>query len=324
MNKNTTIILAIIVILGISMVFFAPPFITKMITEYKPYTFDYVLKNDSLTAHFGLTGQDAPDDFGFEFREIDYYSLLDSIQLNAWYVPAKQKSRNCLVLVHGRTSNRLKTMKYLNLVKKQGLDSVYNIFIPDFRNSGKSEEARTYMGYKFAEDLTATLIHLKQQHQQDTFLIYAFSMGAMATATMLNREELHDTVKAHTIHIQKLIFDSPLSNVKATLKQNSDEMGMPGFLFDRVYDHFCQQIHGYCDQLALGTQLQDVNIPILILQSVSDETTKYEFLKDEMSKLKSKENIYLKTFENVDHVKIYQSEKYQDAYVQTVGNFVRH
>ena len=67
-------------------------------------------------------------------------------------------------------------MKYLALVDSLELDSAYNIFIPDLRNSGKSAPSKTYMGYKFGEDVTASLLMLQQKLGQDTIILYGFSV----------------------------------------------------------------------------------------------------------------------------------------------------
>ena len=75
-----------------------------------------------------------------------------------------------------RGVNRLCSLQYLQLLKDANLDKDYNIFIPDFRNSGASDEARTKLGYNFAQDILHTMEMLKDKYGLNNFtLIWIFA-----------------------------------------------------------------------------------------------------------------------------------------------------
>ncbi len=98
----------------------------------------------------------------------------------AWYVPAKNTTTNkCIVFVHGHFSNRLRTMKYLDLSRVTGLDREHALFFPDLRNSGMAEPAKTAMGFEFAEDLFYSLLMLNIKYDITNVTLYGFSMGAI-------------------------------------------------------------------------------------------------------------------------------------------------
>ena len=132
---------AFLLLLIIVAYLFMPGLILKEITDYEPYTFEYVLQNPKLVTEYGIEGRKSPADYDYESEEVSFQSS-DGTSLNGWYVRAKKPTSRSIIFVHGRTSNRLKTMKYLALVDSLKLDTLYNVFIPDMRNSGKSSESR--------------------------------------------------------------------------------------------------------------------------------------------------------------------------------------
>jgi hypothetical protein len=300
---------------------FIPIVVLNMITTYEPYTFETVLGNTEMRADFAIPLQNKPEDYGFKSEEIDFKSL-DDTQLNGWYIPAKKPTNHSLVLIHGRTSNRLKTMKYLALIDSLELDTCYNVFIPDLRNSGKSEPSKTYMGYKFGEDVTASLLMLHHKYQQDTFFLYGFSMGAMAVANAVGRAELAKQEQAANIVIEKIILDSPLANVKKTLQKQSEEVAIAKPFFKDIFSKYSDEIHGFGEHMRLS-ELLDANIPTLILQSEDDKTTLAKILKEEVLEMPQFNKLKVVYFHGPEHVRIFQDSTLKVDYINAVGNFVR-
>ena len=290
-----------------------------MITDYDPFTFEYVLNDPYLVSEYGIHDNNIPEDYGFESEEISYSSA-DGTRLNGWYVKAKKPTSKSLVFVHGRTSNRLKTMKYLSLVDSLQLDTCYNVFLPDMRNSGKSESARTYMGYKFGEDLVASLNLLQERYDQDTFMLYGFSMGAMAILNSLQRPDLKEQHQGK-LHIEKVILDSPLVNVKETLFSQSDRIPASAYLFDEVFSLYSSEINGFGEQMNMAT-LIDPETPTLILQSRDDSTTRPEVLANELERIPSQSKLHVAYFEGPGHVKMFQDERTKVAYLNEVKRFL--
>jgi alpha-beta hydrolase superfamily lysophospholipase len=312
----------IITVLAIaaSSVLIIPRAAFKLITDYKPYSHEMVLNSSEMCADFGISNCRSPEDYGYNFVEHDYRSL-DSLALNGWFVPAKKKRNKCIVLIHGRTSNRLKTMKFLALVDSLALDTAYNVFIPDLRNSGKSAPAKTYMGYKFGEDLTATLLMLKQSFAQDTIILYGFSMGAMAIGNALGRSELRGLLEKNHVVAEKIILDSPLANVKETLRDQSSEVLFGGLYFSEIFRRYSESIDGFGEQMRLS-KLLPTSIPVLILQSKDDQTTLNKNLEVELNEMQEYQNLDVVFFEGPDHVRIFQDERTRLKYLESVENFL--
>ena len=160
--------------------------------------------------------------------------------------------------------------------------------------------------------------YLSNTKAQKHFILYGFSMGAMATYTFLDRKEL----EASKYDIQKIIVDSPLSDVPSILKAGSDKLGLPEFIFEDAYENFNKSTNGYADRLKMGTLLQDNNIPILLIQSNHDQTTPSQHTKEQLELLKGK-NITTWFMDSALHVKLYTHPDYRDRYEKTVSEFIQ-
>ena len=321
--KKTLAATAVILLTIAAAVYIALPHrILTMVTDYAPVTFEDVLGSDSMREDFGIGSASHPADYGYQrVEDFAFSSLRDQISLDGWYIERERPGDRCLVLVHGRTSNRLKPMKYLALFRKLDLDTAYNFFLPDLRNSGRAQQARTFMGYKFAEDLCAGLIALAEEKGQTKFTLYGFSMGAMAIYNLLGRADLQDSLLSAGIHIEMLITDSPLVNVKATLGKNADDMNLPGFIFERTFRLYSRAIEHSGERMNLHKLMVGNTIPWLILQSEDDRTTLATILREELALLDAPRRPEVHFFSGPDHVQIYQSPETQEPYIRTIRSF---
>ena len=300
-----------------------PKIILKMVTDYPVFTLERVFNDEYWRENYGIGENKDPVDYGYDdVIELKFQSLNDDLKLSGWYINTPNTSNNCLVLVHGRTSNRLKPMKYLELFKKTGLDTVYDFFIPDLRNSGKSQPSKTLMGYKFAEDLLAGLLTVKHEKGHRQFVLYGFSMGAMAIFNLTGRKDLMTQLNESEIIIDQMILDSPLANVKEILIYQSRAKNIPEFIFERTYNLFDEMVGGTANDMRMSTLIKTYKGPVLILHSKADRLTPYKIMKDEYDLLNEK-SVQLHTFEKVGHVKIYQSKKYKEVYREIVSEFLR-
>ena len=322
MKKFLKILAVLVVLIVLAFYFLAVPHFVGMITDYDRYTFDYVTNDTAMVADFAIGDNRNPADYGFpDYDELDFLTLYDELNLNGWYIPAaKPEISKTLMINHGRTSNRLKTLKYLELVRDKGLDSLYNIFIPDLRNSGKSDEAKTALGYEFAEDITAAMKMLKDRYQQEEFVLWGFSMGAMASATAVNRPDLVEYQKQEDLKVTKLILASPLSNVKETSRVEAHRIGVPNFVFNQAWASFDNVVDDWSDNMKFSYLLSNNKLPALVLYGNGDATTPAEILEAEIDGLF---NVYPVLFKGADHVQIYTQPEFRERYADKVDGFLR-
>ena len=337
MKKWIRNILITLAVLALLIYFAGVPFMVNkmsdMVLNYEPYTFELVLNDtDMVKNHYYMEGKSTPADYGFEnYEEITYSSVINKdIQLSGWFVhSAPSDTAPCVIISHGRTSNRLKPMKYIELFRSMGLDSSYNFFLPDYRNSGKSTPTIVPLGNGFAEDMTATILMLNEKFDIENITLYSFSMGAMATGVMLWRDDLKPLVDEKGITIDKVIFDSALSNNKGMLQSRSKEMGLPQMMIDKSIAKISKQIvdskeNPVLDAMRMSTLLKDVEIPMLFLHNEADQSTTFPLLKAELDLL-PQSNIKTKFFKNeieaeFVHVRMYIH--YPEEYQAVVKSFL--
>lgn len=322
MKKFLKIFLIIIVVVIAAFYLLVLPKTVKLATDYPRYTFELVTEDTAMVSDYAIGTNRNPADYGYpNYEEVDYKSLQDDIRLNGWYIPATKDSINrTLVISHGRTANRLKTMKYLQIIREFGLDSLYNVFIPDHRNSGKSQEASTAMGYEFSEDVTAVLKMLKANYGQDQFVLWGFSMGAMASATAMVRPDLQDFMQQENLNVEKLILASPLSNVYETMATAGADMGIPRFIFDMSYSKFNGAYDGWIDNMKFSHLLGTNPRPTLILYGNGDHTTPSPILEQEITGLV---HVEAHLFEGAEHVQLYTQPQHRARYGQLINDFLR-
>lgn len=297
-------------------------FLMKNIEYYPKKTLEASLKELIKSRNKIIGGKFSPKFFGFDYEEIQYYSE-NNIKLYGWLIKQKNATKT-LVLVHGRKSNRIFCIRYLRIFKENNL-SDYNIFIPDLRNSGKSDTNKTAFGYKFAVDLWYTLDMLKKRFNYNNFTFFAFSQGAMASSilTGIYKEKL----KENNIIIEKMILDSPIANVKKIIKQNAKikNIRIPLVITNLALYKFNKSIDNNLNKLRLSYLLG--NIPTLIIQSEKDNVTLYDDIVNEYQILKQREkneNIAktnFKAFRKGLHVRTYL--EFYNEYVKTVVDFLK-
>lgn len=322
MKKHLIRFIVVLAFLTFAVFVFVIPRTVSMVTDYTRFTHDDVFNNPELLAHFEIDEARDPGDYGFEnFVEINFKTIYDDLNLNGWFMPSsKEGVDQTLMINHGRTSNRLKTLKYLELIKDYGLDSLYNVFIPDLRNSGKSDAAKTGMGYEFAEDIAGSMKMLQSKYDQNNFVLWGFSMGAMGSITSINRPDLKKELQEQGINVNKLILSSPLANVEETLRVAAKQRNIPGFIFNITFKKFSKISEGYVKEMKISNFMKSNSTPTLILYGTADKITPYEILEEEIVGLS---NIQAEKFEGTRHVLIYTRPEYKIRYSEAVNNFLR-
>ncbi len=342
---------AVLAVLAVVAFSGAVAYFVREVRTYAPLTFEEAQTDPAQVAEFALGGRWTPAAWGFPvYHEETFRSEPDGLRLSAWIVPptgkdtarasvpvTKRTDRSdsaravpqgpvdtdcALVFVHGRWDNRLKALKYLPLAREAGLTRHCLTVFPDLRNSGRSEAGAPDMGWQFAEDLASTLEHLARTHGTRRVVVYAFSMGAMATAVMVNRDDLTTRLRQRVVWIDRVVLDSPMANVDANVRVRADAMGLPGLLTAttlRVFDNAF--VEGRLGDMRLGHLLEGVRIPVLVLHSRADSTTPWALLEAERPDFAA--SVRTVTFEGAPHVHLVEHPATAAAYRAEVVPFLR-
>ncbi len=300
----------------------------QTLRTYKPIPLERVLNEERVAKVFGVDARKNPADFGFSYTEETYVSKADNIKLSGWFMPAKREDsvKRCLVFVHGRSDNRMMMMKYLELVRSAGLDSSYSVFMGDMRNAGNSEPGITDMGYENAEDILYTLDFLRTQKKITHVVIFAHSMGAMATSILFHRPDLQadmQYLQQSGVTIDKIILDSPLANARDNvLNTGAVTRGLPLSVMNQLLWLFDVTKSGYLDSMRLSVTLRNVHTPILITQMRPDSVTPTPILERELSLLHNPA-VHVKYFPKGAHVRGYLVLEQKQEFTDVIAGFIR-
>ncbi|MCB1172699.1 MAG: hypothetical protein KDK39_03995 [Leptospiraceae bacterium] len=296
------------------------------IKHFERLSLQAVLDSPERMQSYGMQpGMTDPSAYGAtDFQTVHYVSTPDGVQLEAWYIPAVQKkTRDCVLILHGRGTNRLKQMKMIGLLRELGVHRDHCILLPDLRNSGGSAEAESSLGWDFAEDIVSSMETLKQKWGHDRFVLYAFSTSAMATGVLHYRPDLKERMKAGGLAIKALVFDSPLSNSEANYYFLAHKkFGLPDFVMAGGITFFGWQAPFRLDELRLSHLYPAYqHLPLIIFQSQQDQTTPYSIFEHEYAQIKDPAHIQLHVFEAGDHVRIYQNPLNTATYKSKLAAF---
>ncbi len=296
-------------------------YFVRQVRTYAPVTHEDPFTDPAQITEYALDGKRAPGDFGFPTYEVvDYRTTPDDLNLSAWWMPAENADADAAVLfIHGRNANRLKPMKYLPLVRAAGLAESHHVLLPDLRNSGDSEPGDTSMGWEFAEDVVSSVEYLASQGVHRV-TIYAYSMGALATAVMYERPELNERLKATGVTVERVVFDSPLADVEATLRGVASRDGIPRPLISSAMLGFDLTIGRNLDRLTIEQFIADPPAPLLILQGTDDEITFFPIF--ERIAERAAPSVRIETFEGARHVKMLTDPTHRERYTRIVTDFL--
>jgi len=217
------VLLVIYSILGWSLFFMQPTFI------YKP------------TNKISYT----PEELSLDFEDVTFETS-DGLELNGWYVPAKD-AQYTLLFCHGNGGNIMHRLDSLSLFNELGL----SCFIFDYRGYGNSQckpsEDGTYIDAMAAYKWLREEKHVKA----DEIIIFGRSIGGSIAAHL-----------ATNVPSRSLVIESTFTSY-ADLGQKIYPY-MPVRLFARFGYHTARY-------------LKQVNCPVMIVHSRDDETIPFEF-----------------------------------------------
>ena len=325
-RKKTIIICIIILTVFLLLLISGGIFGLNSVNYYDKLTIEDVLQNEKRQQDFGCFNKTTPTAFGFEnYEDIKFISPLNKkITLSGWYIRTGKTElkdgRKLLLITEGRWVNRLKAIKYLELIKNTGLDEYYDIYIGDMRNAGDSSEGNTGFGYNIAEDIAASLIYLNKTYKNNNFAVWGFSQSGMAAAILSDRKDLQNKLAINGVVIEKMILDSPMSNAFKMILKEAEQMHIPKIFAYMTYCCMNFDYKFYATKMHLGKLLETAPYPFLILQSKQDQLTLYSFFEEESKKFSPE--ISVKLFDLGAHVSSYLVSENKQIYEEEVRNFL--
>ena len=183
-----------------------------------------------------------PSQAGLEFEDV-FFKSSDNVDINAWFVPAKD-SRYLVLFCHGNAGNIRHRVEKIKIFHELGL----SVFILDYRGYGRSKGAPSERGiYRDAKSAYDYLLSRKIKPEQ--IIGYGESIGGAVVIDLGYKNKMAG-----------LIIDSAFSHAKDMAKIIYPFL--PYWIFSSRFD-------------SIG-KIKSIKTPKLIIHSINDEIVPYK------------------------------------------------
>jgi len=181
--------------------------------------------------------------------------------LEAWYArPDSAAGRRTVALFHGYTSSKSHLAHEAGYFRRLG----YNVLMVDLAGNGNSAGNRTTVGYREADDVAAAVrwIEASHEHDDDVFILYGVSMGAVAILRAEAELGVRPTAN---------ILECPYGNMRQTAYNRFQSMHVPPFpLADLLVFWGGVQNGFWAPELSGEEYAKTIRIPTLLLWGAAD------------------------------------------------------
>lgn len=206
----------------------------------------------------------------YKVESIEVESSLDQHMIPGDYIYAKDssgKDHDTVILIHGVGGNRLSNYPLAEYFLEQG----FNVLTYDQRSSGENQARYTTFGYWEKSDAIDLVKYVDQQAPEQTIGIWGTSFGG-ATAGQAAGNELFNEA------VDFMILDCPVSEMNYMIEVEIEKLniGLPtGYMLKCGSIVNKQKLGFYFGQSDVPTEIADTDIPVLVINSKTDEVTPY-------------------------------------------------
>ena len=245
MAKLIIILIIILLVLGVSFVWWLPSFVMTGTRQTLDEAFAWQSERYDTSFYAGLGRND------YTVQGYEGYALHVELLEN----PAP--STEYVILSHGYTDNRMGSLKYALMYLNLG----YNCIIYDLRGHGENEKTFTTYGILEGRDLELLIRDTRDRYPDLTSLIlHGESLGAATTITCLKYKP----------EVDQVIADCGFSDIENVLRSGYRNAHAPVFLVD-VADFGAKLRYGYSlKEMRPIDSLPGNTVPILFLHGADD------------------------------------------------------
>jgi alpha-beta hydrolase superfamily lysophospholipase len=194
---------------------------------------------------------------GLTFEHVDVPGPLG--RYPGWFVPGGE--RPWVVLVHGRGGSLREGLRVLPALHRRG----HPVLVASYRNDDlapPSPDGYYQLGDTEWTDLEAAVEYARGRGA-DRIVLYGWSMGGAIIGAFLDRSPL-------AAHVVATIWDAPLVDWRATLRQQARNRRLPALLSPLASGVTSRRIGIDFDRFDLRSRPPAVRPPTLIVHSVDD------------------------------------------------------
>ncbi len=258
-----------------------------------------------------VLGRLSPADLGMEFLDVTFDVIDESrpqgkLKIAGWWIPAKQPSDRCVILLHGYADAKIGAVGWAPVFHALG----WNILAIDHRGHGESGGDFITAGHFERHDLSQVIDLLRLQHPEATksLVLFGVSMGsAIATHVAAMRDDLAG-----------VILESFVGDFLYASHTQTHLVGLPGGAIAKLSARFAEWMTGadFLNDTALRA-LANIHCPVLLILGTADpfvDQTEVQRIARESP------NIQLWQPHGVDHV--LAMEAAYEEYLNRIGRFL--
>jgi len=211
-----------------------------------------------------LLGRLSPADLGMEFLDVSFDVVDEAnppakLRIAGWWIPAKQPSDRCVILLHGYADAKIGAIAWAPIFHSLG----WNMLAIDHRAHGQSGGEFTTGGYYERHDLNQVIDQLHEQHPAATksLVLFGVSMGSsVATETAAIRDD-----------IAGVILESFVGDFIFASRTQTHLVGLPGGVIAKLSARFAEWFTGadFHHEIAMRT-LAELKCPVLLILGTAD------------------------------------------------------
>lgn len=210
-----------------------------------------------------------PSDVGLEYQDVEV--PVSAGKAPAWLITGTTRQDTWAIMVHGRGTRRLETLRALPTAHAAGMTSL----IVSYRNDGEAPDVnngRYGLGTTEWRDIDSAMAYAIEHGARD-IVLFGWSMGGSITLQVADRSQ-------HRTRIQALVLDGPAVNWFDILDHQAKLNKIPyvsGRLGTWLLSHpFGKRITGLTAPLDLRAldwvaRAEELRVPTLILHSEDDD-----------------------------------------------------
>ena len=224
-----------------------------------------------------------PDEYGMDYEDV-FFPAIDGLNLEGWYIPAKEKSNKVVICNHFSPGNRYGYAGHLRpwrtaggfevnfLPKYKALhEAGYNILAYDLRNHGFSAAAQNG-GYNPGlfeyKDVLGSLEYIRNREDTKDMDIHLHSMCLGGNATLVAMRKAPEAFEG----IKSMMLIQPISG-EALVKTLSKTLRM-GAKGEELFEKYYRQLWGFrTEDSAPINDAAYVTMPTFMTQVKDDSAT---------------------------------------------------
>lgn len=196
-----------------------------------------------------------PADFNLQYESVTLVTE-DNLKLDAWFIPAANKTNKAVVVLHGYPFDKGNILPLATF-----LHNDFNLLLFDFRYLGRSDGSYTSVGFHEQKDLAAAVKFLRNSKNQTKIGALGFSLGG-AVAIMGTKQNNLDVVVADSSY-------ASLENMLTHTYKQFWIFKLPFLIITKVLSKVVLNVD--IADVSPEKSIQHLNIPILIIHGSADD-----------------------------------------------------